>query len=543
MGQDFLLVEGVNLYANIYDTDQLSIIRGGSFLFKDAIAHITKQQRFRNILEPVSTGASSGLFRLGRAASRDRKAVATEVFEALRNDQNFRHLTFLVEHCEADNVLQAKQQLWAQLHFRQLRSLTVTPDVFSERNTRLKKPSELEGTRIAAARTERNIQGDRRELSLSEFARWKYGRGKKQSHYFDNLTSELSAKLEGFSFAPDIETLCKHPGYLKLNGKMAVIYADGNGFGKRQRDSIQQAMKDGSDGIAAQQAFDKLLQQHRNRFLGDMLEQMLDGRLADAMAEFTDDDEEDGGDQQAIRLETLLWGGDEMLLVVPAWLGMGLLQQFFRHAKTWDMEDGGEPLTHAAGIVFCKASTPIRIIQNIARKLAERVKDKYGREQDAWDYLVLESVDYPTSDSLDDYFRQRYHHLDGSRPKACLAAQDWSAIGVGIQQLQGKEGLPIRQLYRIVDAFNAGSPAGNLTWDGLFEAKADKPPQYPQESAEFRMLRTLGKEQRDMIRQKLPPLAARLFGLKLDSAGQRAWCWLHLLELWDYLLPAKGETA
>ena len=43
MGHHFLLVEGVNLYANIYDTDQLSVIRGSSFLYimkKTLLGHI-----------------------------------------------------------------------------------------------------------------------------------------------------------------------------------------------------------------------------------------------------------------------------------------------------------------------------------------------------------------------------------------------------------------------------------------------------------------------------------------------------------------------
>lgn len=545
MGQHFLLVEGVNLYANIYDTDQLSIIRGGSFLFKDAIAHISKHKHFKGTLEPVTTGASSGLFRLKSSSSREIDEVVKGVRTLLDEHPYFQHLTFLVEYCEADHILQAKQRLWAQLHFRQLRSLTVTPDIFSDRNTRLHIPSKLEGTRIAAAKTGCNIQGEKRELSLSEFSRWKYGRSKKQSYYFDSLTPELAARLENYSFAPDIETLCSNPAYRKLNGKMAVMYADGNGFGKRQEAYIQAAINAGNDGIAAQQAFDRLIQKHRSSFLGYMLEQMLDGKLADAVTGFTDDDEEDGGHKQAIRLETLLWGGDEMLFVVPAWLGMSFLQQFFEHTNTWDMEDGGEPLTHAAGIVFCKASTPIRIIQNLAHKLAERVKHEHGRGQNAWDYLVLESVDYPTSDNLDDYFQKRYHQRNDSRPKACLASQGWSAIESDKRQLLGNNGLPIRQLYRIVDAFDAGSSAGteSLLWDDLFKVEAEKMPQHPQDRAEYKMLRTLDKGQRETIQQKLPPLAKQLFGLKLDTTEQRLWCWSHLLELWDYLLPEKGENA
>ncbi|QTR49607.1 hypothetical protein [Candidatus Thiothrix anitrata] len=545
MGHHFLLVEGVNLYANIYDTDQLSVIRGSSFLYKDAVTHIQKE--FTEYLEPVSTGASSGLFCLKIASTKAIEGIAEAVTQSLRTHPQFRHLTFLVEHCQAGDILQAKRQLWAQLHFRQLRALTLTPDVFEGKHTSRDEPCELEGIRIAANRTQRKVQATldkpKRHLSLSVFQRREYGRQQKQDYYLNGLSDDLQNRLAEYRFVPDIETLCENPAYGNLNGKMAVIYIDGNGFGKRQDSYLQKAIDAKTDGIAAQQAFDDCIQTWRNQFLEDIITKMLDGKLPDAVTRFSEDEEDGGGNFPAIRLETLLWGGDEMLFVLPAWLGTSFLQQFFTHTRLWELDDQQqEQFTHAAGVVFCKAKTPIRIIQNLARKLAERVKDKYGRDKDGWDYLVLESVDYPTRDDLDAYFGKRYGMaLQQSRPAGHPAAPNWQVAEASLHRLLGDGMLPIRQLYRIVDTFNSNEPQGTLDWNGLCDATQESIQEASlQEQAEFQMLRTLDGANRTTVEQELPVMIEQLFALDMDKAEERAWCWLHLLELWDYLIPAKG---
>jgi hypothetical protein len=550
MRHHFLLVEGVNLYANIYDTDQLSVIRGSSFLYKDAITHI--KQQFAANLGAVSTGASSGLFCLKASSVKTIESIAEDVTQVLRIHPQFRHLTFLVEHGKAEDILQAKRQLWAQLHFRQLRALTLTPDVFEGKHTSRDEPCELEGIRIAANRTQRKVQATldkpKRHLSLSVFQRREYGRQQKQDYYLNGLSNDLQNRLVEYRFVPDIETLCQNPAYGNLNGKMAVIYIDGNGFGKRQENYLQTAINASQDGIAAQQAFDGCIQTWRNQFLENIITKMLDGTLPDAVTRFSEDEEDGGGNFPAIRLETLLWGGDEMLFVLPAWLGTRFLQQFFTHTRLWTLDNQQrkqqeeQEFTHAAGIIFCKAKTPIRIIQNLARKLAERVKDKYGRDKDGWDYLVLESVDYPTRDDLDAYFGKRYGTaLQQSRLAGHPSTPNWQVAEASLHRLLGDDLLPIRQLYRIVDTFNRNEPQGTLDWNGLCDATQETIQKASlQEQAEFQMLRTLDSANRAIVEQELPALMEQLFALEMDKVKERAWCWLHLLELWGYLIPAKG---
>jgi hypothetical protein len=49
-----------------------------------------------------------------------------------------------------------------------------------------------------------------------------------------------------------------------------------------------------------------------------------------------------------LRFETLLWGGDELVWVVPAWQGWWTLDFFFRKARRWEYNN--IPLKHAAGL-------------------------------------------------------------------------------------------------------------------------------------------------------------------------------------------------
>lgn len=83
---------------------------------------------------------------------------------------------------------------------------------------------------------------------------------------------------------------------------MAVIYADGNHFGKKQS-----ALSDSK----LLKAWDDALQHSRKAMLKALLEQARIDPL------WHENDSLDA----PIRLETLLWGGDELIWVVPAWKG------------------------------------------------------------------------------------------------------------------------------------------------------------------------------------------------------------------------------
>ncbi len=540
MAKGYILVEGINLYAHIYDTDQLSVIRGSSFLYKEAIETLASDYKGR--MEAVSTGASSGLFVTDLPAE-EVQGLKRAIVEQLNTHSYYRHLTFAVETCTADNVLQAQGKLARQLRFNQLAGISMAPDRFDpNKHSRMAQADQLEGTRIAATGTKRKVQiregDDARRLSLSVYERLLHGRKLKQPD-----------QNQDFQYALDINQLCElpeqakqtFPASYKLNNKMAVIYADGNQFGKLRNGYIRKQIDKGGDGVSALRSFDEEIQGQREKFRTgvDQWLRQLDNQLA--RIDPFDTDDGTATTKPALRIETLLWGGDEMLFVVPAWLGIAFLQHFFAETRKWQLEGSTKPLTHAAGIVFCQAKTPIRIVRDLAQGLADRAKEKYSRDFNSWDYMILESIDYPAEQSIDNFLCQRYDEHHTSRPSALLVPQETAETNRQMEALLGAEGLPPRQLYQIIDAFEPGV-AASLDWEELGQLSALTTEQEQkltqQEQAERRLLQVVDDALRENLIENLPKLAKQLFNVQLEpDTAQRVWLWLHLLELRDYWRP------
>ncbi|PID44649.1 MAG: hypothetical protein CSB47_10915 [Proteobacteria bacterium] len=561
-GSHFILLEGVNVLDHMYDTDQLSVIRGTSALFKSAITDTEKEfsdsdNRPEGILSAVSTGASSGLFLL--TEGRPEKMLAA-ISTYLSQHQYYRHLTFQLQSCEASSLKQAQQRLWGQLRIAQLQDFTLMPDwEGTEPDDALGEGvCELEGRRIASQGRSSKVQGDReKSLSASVYSRLIYGRDQREAFYerelsnqpevWSSLMSALHAQPAS-CFASDFNELCtdteqKYPQ--SLQNKMAVIYLDGNHFGKRQGEFVDEFIKNNSAAddlaleIKAQQAFDSAIKKLRARFLAGEIKRHLEAQA-------------NGG---VIPLETLMWGGDEMLLVMPAWEGFDFLQRFF--AFDWnlstylDSSDKELPaLTHAAGIVFCQANKPIRIIQKLAHDLAERVKDSDGgRENDAWDYLVLESVDYPTDDDMSEYFNTRYTTaIADGREKKLPAIRDWeTTVREKLLEAKRKGYLTTSQLYLLADTILKDSEATDAPevtvsakWSEITSDKEDIAQNAsPQIKAERRMYQV--SENKAWLKNSLPALAKSLFDYDFDDAKKRVWFWFHLIELWDYQVIMEEE--
>lgn len=539
MGQNYLLIEGVNLDASIYDTNQLSIIRGSSFLYKEAVEKIYK--KFADQLTALSTGASVGLFQIKDPAEIEAlKKGVINFINSINEDHDYRHLSILVETCQADNILQAKQILQTQLRWRQLHALSQVPDKQDTKQNHLfdSRPSGLEGVRIAHTGNSTTIQ-NAKHISLSEKVRWNKGRSEKQNYYtslIKQIDNSLSDDLRYYSFATTIQDLCDCKVYSQLDGKMAVIYIDGNGFGKRQTDYLKKALANNEDGTKVQQEFDKAIQLERAKYLTKTLTDFIDKDYSNGLGY----NEEES---PIIRLETLLWGGDEMLFVLPAWLGFKFLMRFYESAETWQLSDG-KPLTHAAGIVFCKAKSPIRIIQKLAKTLVERVKDQCSREQSAWDYMVLESMDYPTDTDLDEYFTTRYQQLATYRPTGhFINKTHWDEVSEHLDDLLSLT--TAHQLHRLSEVLLKQGCTGTYNWQDLSLLADDKKTTElsAQELQEQRLLAVMpSSKARKTFIELSQQVAQELFNLNiLHSAPQRAWFWLHLLELWNYLLPKKSS--
>ncbi len=353
------------------------------------------------------------------------------VLDWLNAHRHYRLFTFVVAvaRAEPSSLADARTELAARIRQAQLCQPALAPDLREDGRHR---PCGLEGRRSAVPeRYRRTLAG--RTLSLSTSVAHRLDRGRRLRAGIQlavlgaarTIAAERLARIGAFGYAPDLETLAACPAMDRLDGKIAVIHLDGNRFG-----AIQDTLGD----TDRQRAFDSCIQEGRAAFLATLLDAFIDGHyrgLALPHTRYPTQNAETPG----LRLETLLWGGDELTLVVPAWLGFAVLQVFYDCTAGWTFEDGHPtrkawPLTHAGGLVFCHAHTPIARMRRLAQDLAEGVKERMPAEQptNAFDYLVLESIDYPVERTLAQVWERRYGPVVAHR-RSLRGAPDWFVAG------------------------------------------------------------------------------------------------------------------
>jgi len=489
--KQLLRVEGVNLSAVIDDTDNLSVRRGASLMLRQAVRDLATRLP---ALSPISLGASVGLFAF---SADDPQQVVDDCAALLNNDPNYRWLTFVIDYAAlADGFEQAHQRVIAANRLRQFQQPTLLPAASSGAAC-----CGLDRLRPAGTRKVKDTL-----VSDSVFARFEFGRQQRQEFYRQELEQDRELR-----FTNDLDELSA-PGprqnFGNLNAKMAVIYLDGNHFGAIQRNC---------DSATRLQEFDQMVQGYRREFLT---------RLLDVAA-----NDPAFANYRAIRLETLEWGGDEMLLVVPAWQGMAVLQLFFDVSADWEFDQ--RPLTHAAGLVFCHHKTPIAQAMHAARALTDSVKAGFGDPAtgyNAFDYLVLESMSYPVG-SLQQHWRDYYgaavkRQLPPLRPFSAGSAA-WSERLPLLRETLAE--LPRGALYAIASDWLAHWRAADqgVRHDAL-----------QQRIARFR--KVAGDDCYRLLFDRLFGYFNPRPGEPLERAEEQQHLnpgWLHLVELWDYLAP------
>lgn len=371
---ELLRIEGVNLSHCIFDTEDLSTRRGGSLMLLKAIDDI--EIKFKKQLQAISTGASAGLFTI--LNGQQSETIASEIRRWLSTHDLYCHGTFVVDVAQGEFPAASEQVLSAN-RWQQMQSLS-----FSGAGLKARKGPAcmIDDLRPAYPRGPEDPAN-----SLSVQTRRKHGREQKQDFY-----KRLVADGSNRQYTQEFESLASKMTHVEtpnLEGKMAVFYADGNKFGQVGRNCKT------PDDLAE---WDKYVKDCRKKLLASIIS------LASADPRWTAEDD-------VIRIETLLWGGDEFMFVVPGWCGMKLADLFFEQTvgKMHYPPGNAVPLTHACGLVFCHHKAPISAISKLAKALADKGKDcESTKGKDSLNWVVLESFDHAGS-NLDQFLATRYH--------------------------------------------------------------------------------------------------------------------------------------
>lgn len=459
MNKSFLLrVEGVNLANILEDTGQLSVVRGGGLLLRQAAKDIAKN--FKELKE-ISLGASIGLFEFEVENLTQAIDQKNEIKKYLTIHFRYQYFTFVVniQEIEKDNFKLAHEQVISKNHFNQFQQLTVVVPKFNK--SKMIQPCMLDNMRPEEIRNK----------SASTQIRFDYGNRAKQLFFKYEQVSFIKTK-----FVNDLKALAetKSEKIGNLKNKIAVLYFDGNKFGDKQsKCESKEELKQ----------FDNIVQDARKAWLSNFLKHIKND------PDFLTDDKK-------IRLEILLWGGDEVLLVVPAWCGFKTLQHFYQHDWKSFKE---QPLTHAGGLVFCHANAPIQRIQKVAKELAEKTKETC-KEHNAFEYVVLESIDFP-AEPINRFWEKRYT-VNLVKDRKPLLAEHWKTLEKNAFNLL--EEIPKSQVYKIAGAATKEQKDFNDKLE-RFKKVVDRHEEW------------------------------KTFLEKLFPKTPEEWQWLHIAELWDYI--------
>lgn len=515
--QTFVRIEGVNIGKVMDDTDDISVIRGASFMLKESIQFIAK--RYVEQLEPITTGASEGIFKLRQTGKN------TEIVEQLRHElshhDDFKYLTFAIVSTHAEQFdTEVKKRLLALSRLQQIRQLTQVAPA---------RPNDSQVCNITGLLMgETNLSCSKKEsyaskpVSESVEHRREYGMKKRQAFYTAELggiakqNENIAMLLSGsMRFTDDLHELAKANGKAKTEGKLAIIYLDGNSFGGLQEKILSQEDED-SDNTenkveTRQKAFDHYLQAKRAELMGAIV-QFLVARTA------TD----------KLPLETLMWGGDEMLLVVPAIYGIEVMQLIYEQTETWDIS--GHSLKHAGGIVFCQYKSPIFRVRKAASQLAELIKKSFDKSISYFDYLVLESLDCPVEIDDGAFWCDRYGPIGKYRPVLKSSPNWYNQLPLLRQTMQT---IPRSQAYQIAKA---------ATHTDLSKQSDSKSEHHLFNAQRLRAKQVLDEPQSPIV-ETFEAQVADFLGLPNQTDADKAWIWLHAVELWDYLSPLRKEAS
>jgi hypothetical protein len=514
MTTNLLRIEAVNIRYCIDDTEDLSTRRAGGYMLLQAIRDI--ENKFVGKLEPISTGASIGLFKILPVVT-DTKKLVTDVNDILVGSPLYKHATFMVDVIADNEFKDGVEKVIAANRWRQMQSLSFSAQ-WGNGNGGARVACEFDDVRPSVNVTP-NKDGSGKPLAVSASVKDRRDKGRMlRQKFYQTELGDMQPQSLDFSLEDQGKLFTNHTEEMSefthadepwkqlphnLSGKMAIFYADGNKFGSIQKNCLDdEALK----------AWDNDLKEKRRILLDGLLKQASKNALWKTA---------DG----RIRLETLMWGGDELMFIVPAWVGLELAEFFFEHTNDW--KHGEKELTHAVGLVFAHHNAPISRLQKLAKALADQGKNGSLKGKNSLTWITLESFDHAGSE-LDDYWKRRGLQVD------------WSHLQLIPETLQSlrekapalKLSLPRSAMVRALDyfaggkAFDAeGKPAHLLTRS----YKAVEESLNPDERTRF-----------GELWQTLHPIKSEW---SAQPHSKDAAVWAILVELRDYLVADASSSA
>lgn len=420
----YLRIEAVNLDHSVFDTNDISTIRGGSSLLLEAVKKIT--DLFEN-LKGVSVGASTGLYWIAASDEMETNAIEKAVLKHLQGEPYCHFATFVVATMarkKGESLTNLNKRLIAECAWQQYRTPSFSFPAYVETD---------EECGLGGVRPWFNpLKVKDKKASKSVHIRRDHGKYFRKTLYNQCFDGEL----------PDIE-FTNDLNSLAQNEDIALIHFDGNRFGN---------IRDECGGKEDYQQFDSIVQGIQKKALRKIIEYAIE-----------QEKERHPNQTTPLRLETLLWGGDEIELIVPASKAWITLKIFFEEAsKTPFRTKAGKlfNLTYSAGVVFCRHNLPILQIRRYADQLCTLAKqplsdipEDFSNSDNRLAYLNMSSFDLIERD-IESFINS--YHVPATVKDFTFNMHEIGTMHNTMMTLT--RSFPKNKVYDIVEALQMGSP-------------------------------------------------------------------------------------
>jgi hypothetical protein len=476
---DFLLrVAAQNFSATVFDTNDLSTIRGSSLALLSCVGALDAQRlaelagKGARVLV-ISAGASELLAQVTLQEATQTAfapadfvaAVKAELERCAPADAPARLFSIAVACGPVQSsVAKSAAQIECDIRVAQYRTLSFP---MPDDEPQAAQPCAL--NRRLPARPGSLVKD--RPASASVATRHAYGRDRRSRFYADLLAgTETGYRLQtsGYGFTDSLaDLIARREDDLRLppalSGKIALLMLDGNGFQARRI-----ALMNGSNGAASVARFSAFVRERQTGLLREVIDFALErAHMRAAPAE-------KGGGARRLRVETLLWGGDEIVLALPAWAAWDVALAVEAALAGWvlpaqdfpGLDEKQRRLTHAAGLVYANYKTPIRQLRALVGELVDESKT-VDKTRTLVSAFAFETVDLPRGG-----LARARKSLFGADASALTVSTETGGFADATKRIGAlKKALPRSQAFRRalaardwpggLDAAHAGAGAGS----------------------------------------------------------------------------------
>ena len=292
---------------------------------------------------------------------------------------------------------------------------------------------EQDGRPISSSASERRCDGREiktklyvREIDHAVDALKKLGVDSADGRFARLAKAREALERQGVALAGSFQEMVDvPPEHLPPNvsNKLAVIYFDGNQFGNRRETAAVGRL---NEAVEHYGRASRVLTANGGLLLADLLNWLLEREENWAWRHRSKGRE--------LRFETLMFGGDEVCLVCPAWLGwslVGKLLQIFAGMRVPfapGSSDPGQKVTFAVGMAFAHHKSPIRDLREMASSLSDAAKSA-DNERSMVQVMALEGLDQAEMDPSTIRWRMFAGELVDDNPGAfALDGDRWEEI-------------------------------------------------------------------------------------------------------------------